>query len=295
MDGTSRNAWQRTRSTTARFACTLLLAGTLLPGCVSDQISRPPPPILTIREPLRRPPPPPQAMPVRAPVIPATAERKVLLGRSVEGRLIEMSVFGATGPSIFIFGGIHGDEPNSADVAAGLRTHLRRFPEDAAGLTVAILPDANPDGLLRHSRTNVRGVDLNRDFPARNWRAGQGRGPRPVSEPETAALMAALEQLRPDVILSIHAISRGRQCNNFDGPANALARLMSRFNNYPVYESIGYTTPGSLGSWAGVDRQIPTITLELPKGQDGEDSWRDNREALLALLRHMRSNANLAK
>ena len=33
--------------------------------------------------------------------------------------------------------------------------------------------------------------------------------------------------------------------------------------NYPVEESIGYPTPGSFGTYAGVERNIPTITLEM--------------------------------
>lgn len=31
----------------------------------------------------------------------------------------------------------------------------------------------------------------------------------------------------------------------------------------PLQESIGYPTPGSFGTWAGVEKGIPTITLEL--------------------------------
>jgi hypothetical protein len=47
---------------------------------------------------------------------------------------------------------------------------------------------------------------------------------------------------------------------------------------------MGYPTPGSLGTWAGVDRQIPIVTLELPARQRGEDGWKANREALLAAI-----------
>ena len=38
---------------------------------------------------------------------------------------------------------------------------------------------------------------------------------------------------------------------------------MSEIINYPTESSIGYPTPGSFGTWAGVERDIPTITLEL--------------------------------
>ena len=45
--------------------------------------------------------------------------------------------------------------------------------------------------------------------------------------------------------------------------------------------SIGYPTPGSLGCWAGVERSLATITLELPSHHSPKCCWEDNRSALL--------------
>jgi murein peptide amidase A len=94
-----------------------------------------------------------------------------------------------------------------------------------------------------------------------------------------------VESLRPARIVSIHSITGDRYGNNYDGPADELARLMQTHNKYRVMKSIGYPTPGSFGSWAGVDRQIPTITLELPHDEPGPSCWERNREALLAVIR----------
>ena len=63
----------------------------------------------------------------------------------------------------------------------------------------------------------------------------------------------------------------------------AVANRMKRHNRYPVTRSIGYPTPGSLGTWAGVERGIPTITLELPARHSTKRCWVDNRAALLLL------------
>jgi protein MpaA len=41
--------------------------------------------------------------------------------------------------------------------------------------------------------------------------------------------------------------------------------------NYPIEENIGYPTPGSFGTWAGIERNIPTITLELDEEIDVKD------------------------
>jgi len=200
-----------------------------------------------------------------------------------------MEVFGDGPDRMFIFGGIHGSEPTSAWTARALADYLRIHWELFEGKTIAILPDANPDGLAKGARTNIHGVDLNRNFPATNWKmdekTGKLHGAAPASEPETQAIIRAIEAIRPNRIVSIHSIRRGKHCNNYDGPAGELAALMSKHNGYKVAPSMDYPTPGSFGSYAGIDREIPTITLELPRKQSGARCWRENREALLAFIR----------
>lgn len=222
----------------------------------------------------------------------AYAPRVIELGRSVEDRPLTLYVFGDDSADrgerpVLILGGIHGNEPTSAGVCRELIALLTARHELWAGRCVAILPDANPDGLARRLRTNTRLVDLNRNFPAANWertrRSSFYGGDAPATEPETRALVDLLERLKPSRIVSVHSMAR--PCNNFDGPAEGLAAVMAGHNGYPVRDSIGYPTPGSLGSFAGVDRRIPTITLELPARQPTPLSWAQNREALLAAIR----------
>jgi protein MpaA len=224
---------------------------------------------------------------------------EVVLGTSARGQPIKLYLFGAvaaeaaTGGTLVI-AAIHGDEPSAAFVGRKLVEHLRDHPECTRGdsgrgrlVVVGVIPLANPDGVTLRTRTNANGVDCNRNFPASNWRATRpGRnhtGPAPASEPETRALIRAVETLRPARVVSIHSPLR---CNNYDGPpaALALARLMSRYNGYPVEGTIGYATPGSFGTWAGVDRGIPVVTLELPPRTPGEPAWNENRDALLAVI-----------
>ncbi|HUU93912.1 MAG TPA: M14 family zinc carboxypeptidase, partial [Phycisphaerae bacterium] len=214
----------------------------------------------------------------------------VQVGRSVEGEPLTLHLFG-TGPHpTLVIGGIHGDEPTGADVAERLVALLRAFPDARGGATVAVLPRANPDGLARRTRKNANGVDLNRNLPAANWRQrSPGRwdygGPKPASEPETRAILRTIEMLRPARIVAIHAIKAGRKCNNYDGPAEDLAHRMAGANGYPVVASLG-PCYGSLGNWAGVDRHIPILTLELPREQAGREAWQDNRDALVAVIRN---------
>jgi protein MpaA len=215
------------------------------------------------------------------------------LGRSVEDRPIQLHLLGDIdqGPApTLIFAAIHGNERNTKPLADRLIDHLRANPADRRGRPVAVIPVANPDGWARRTRTNFNRIDLNRNFPAANWRVQQEQrgyfgGDEAASEPEAQALMAAVQRLRPSRIVTIHNIGPGRECNNFDGPAESLAELMRAHNGYPVTPTMGYPTPGSFGSWAGVDAGIAVITLELPRNAPIESIWPANRDALLAIIR----------
>lgn len=271
------------RSKGTRFAASMaagfvtVACAVLLAGCAQTQVHRPPPAPRAYA--LRAAPPIPKPVPHSA------GPRTVQLGHSVNGQPLRLHILGDGPDRVFIFGGIHGDEPTSAALARGLLDYMQDHPEFLDGRTVGILVDANPDGLRANTRVNANGVDLNRNFPAGNWRRSRGRhGSKPASEPETRAILRAVELVRPHRIVSIHSTCRGRHCNNYDGPARPLAELMASHNGHPVRASMGYPTPGSFGSWAGVDRGIPTITLELPRDRTGSQCWRENATALLAFI-----------
>ena len=52
-------------------------------------------------------------------------------------------------------------------------------------------------------------------------------------------------------------------CVNYGGPGMQIAKAISSENGLPVCKGLGYPTPGSLGTYFGVERNIPVITLEL--------------------------------
>lgn len=162
-----------------------------------------------------------------------------------------------------VIGVFHGDEPQGKFL---IEKYLEKFPNNS----LLFIPCLNPDGMQLGTRTNANGVDLNRNFPTKNWGEDTSQaGANPTdyfggefagSETETQFVMEVIEEYKPKTILTLHAPYK---VVNYDGPAKALAEKISEIIKYPVEASIGYPTPGSFGTYAGIERQIPTITLEL--------------------------------
>ena len=132
----------------------------------------------------------------------ALAATTLLLGHSVEHRPIR-AVRSGDGPRrVLVIGSVHGEEPGGHAVIRALRA--RRAP---AGVTLYTLRTANPDGLVRGTRQNARGVDLNRNFAHRWRRTPRGRfhgGPRAFSEPESRALRDFIRRVDPHLTVWFH-------------------------------------------------------------------------------------------
>jgi protein MpaA len=138
----------------------------------------------------------------------------------------------------------------------------------------------SPDGFLVNGKNNARGVDLNRNWPAKNWspvyKGIEFPGEGPASEPETQALHALLERAAPRTIVALHSPFR---TVNYDGAGGPLAERMAAKNGYGASADIGYPTPGSFGTYYGVERNLEVITLEIPP-MSPEQAWQENQEAL---------------
>lgn len=178
----------------------------------------------------------------------------------------EIELIGDKNAKALIIGGFHGDEPQGEFL---INEYLKKHsPEN-----LLFIPCLNPDGMQMNKRTNSNGVDLNRNFPTKNWGKNEGEnatcndensdyygGKSSGSEIETQFLIDTIDEFKPKLILTLHAPYK---VVNYDGPAKDVAEKISQIINYPVEASIGYPTPGSFGTYAGIERQIPTITLEL--------------------------------
>lgn len=163
------------------------------------------------------------------------------------------------GDCILIIGVVHGDEPQGEFLINNYLNNVAALPQN-----LLFIPSLNPDGQELETRTNANEVDINRNFPTENWELGERNryfgGEEPASEIETRFVIDVVEKYMPKLIITLHTPFK---IVNFDGEAREISEKIGEIFNYPVEESIGYPTPGSFGTWAGVERQIPIITIEM--------------------------------
>ncbi len=199
--------------------------------------------------------------------------------------------------------GVHGDEITPVKFCYDILHYLYQLQgnetedKNFKNKLIVIAPIANPDSFFRArpTRTNYRGVDINRNFPTKDWdekalklwksryRSDKRRypGEKALSEQETYFQVNLIKRYRPNRIISVHA---PLTILDYDGPTlstkplpdhnhevamNAMHLLVQmskkakdyRIKNYPFF-------PGSLGNYAGNERHIPTYTLELPSSDN---------------------------
>ncbi len=229
------------------------------------------------------PPVPPAVTTVTSNSVPSADWQ--MIGTSVQGRPIRMRSLGHGPRHVLFIGGIHGDESEGAYTTEQLPD---AFSQNDLGdaVTLTILEDANPDGRAAGTRGNANGVDVNRNFPASNFDAGNPvNGSTPLSQPEAVAVVAAIDRTTPNLIIVAHAWA-GKQFINFDGPAREIAERFSATSGLKVEASNEFApTPGSLGSYDGRGRGIPLLTIEVLKGSDPKQVWDKIRPALIEAMR----------
>jgi len=188
--------------------------------------------------------------------------------------------------NILLVARFHGDEPEGEFC-------LRKMLEELQNTTVSspyniyILPCLNPSGKKLFTRANGREIDLNRNYPTENFTAvsvnphtKEMSSGEPASEIETQIMMKLVQDYNFKRILSIHS---DLHLIDYDGPAKELAKHFSKLCGYRLVDNIGYQTNGSFGTWVGVERKTPLITVETWHGETAQDMmkiWQELKPAV---------------
>jgi protein MpaA len=231
-------------------------------------------------------------------------------GKSVEERPLLYWEYGNSQSTntTLVFSMVHGDEVTPLYVGLKTLEWMEQNADKLKDARVVIAPLINPDSFYKtpRTRTNARGVDVNRNFNTQDWKTSallawrnqfksnprRYPGASAHSEPETVFQTYLIEEFKPQKILSIHA---PLGFMDYDGP-NTLA--LSRFPKEYVKRALelkkrlkavsGGFFPGSLGNYAGQERGIPTFTLELPTAdpKKAQRYWIEFRRGIETMVKH---------
>jgi serine/threonine protein kinase len=172
-------------------------------------------------------------------------------GSSVLGRALRYACIGTGNNTLFLVGGIHGDEPNPVNLMYELESAFRSGAALSDQWKVCIVYDMNPDGAASNDHFDANGVDLNRNWATSDWTQEytrsdgtlyKGGGISPFSEPETSNLRNLMQQFHNEGAL-VAVFFHSTQTGNSDvRPAYAASWDWASENAAKAYNGVaGYT------------------------------------------------------
>ncbi|TFG35781.1 MAG: hypothetical protein E4H47_00640 [Parcubacteria group bacterium] len=252
-----------------------------------------------------------------APVTLEPAAGHEIIGKSVQGRDIEVYTYGNGDAELLFVGGIHGGyEWNSVFLAYQfidyLQENISAIPKN---LTISVIPSLNPDGvyeligkegrfaisdvptevqIVGTGRLNADKVELNRNFdckwkPESMWQnKAVSAGSKVFSEPEAASLREFVLKHNPDAVIFWHSQANAvyaSECENGILPETLdIRNIYAKASGYEALDSFqGYEISGDAGDWLA-SIKIPAITVELKTHKTIE--WEENLAGIEALFNY---------
>ncbi|MDR7072726.1 M14 family metallopeptidase [Fictibacillus barbaricus] len=266
--------------------------------------------------------------------------KKQTIGFSVLGKPIDILSIGNGQKKVHVNGSFHGNEWITTAIlmkfineyAQALTTNKHLNERDPLTLyrdsTLLAVPMVDPDGVdlalngppeneeyrelvlkLNHGKrdfsdwkANIRGVDLNNQFPAK-WEIEQKRKPqepasrdfpgeKPLTEPEAIAMADAVERFEFDRVIALH--TQGKEIYwGFEGdePMPVSGDLAAEFEKVSGYKAIRYVDSyAGYKDWYIQEYKRPGFTVELGIGvnplplRQFDQIYKDTRGLLLAGL-----------
>jgi murein peptide amidase A len=195
----------------------------------------------------------------------------VLTQKTSMGNVIRCYKKGDTGKKILLIGSIHGFE--KAGILLSVKILNEVFAKEKLANTLLCIPSANPDGNILDTRMNANRIDINRNFPSSNWKYVDSAklknekiyfwgGSEAASEIETKFILKVDSLYNPEIIIVFHQFL---DLVNYDGKGLTLAEYITKSTGMKLESDLGYETPGSMGSYFGIDKGKEIVTIELPE------------------------------
>jgi len=270
--------------------------------------------------------------------VPSGGIEKFSFGKSVEGRPIFCYRVGSGAKKILFLSAIHGNEVGTIKLVYHLLDHLSCNEEKFEKTTFFVVPCLNADGFEkakgirgypkgRSGRLNARQVDLNRNFPAQNFRShcyvlprknnlGIFRYSKEIaidgseaksldpsqdkkmkncgefggSEPEIKALIDLVEKENISVIFSFHNFGRDVMGGK-DELSKELVRMYSDKTGYKILDDDEWRKldqAGTAKDWCD-DQNISFVEVE-GSTRYGSD-WKIQKPALEAVIEYLEETA----
>lgn len=235
------------------------------------------------------------------------------IGYSWCRRKIPMLLLGRGKKRIVLTAGVHGREAINPIVLMRIiedycqayrycqvRRHVNMNELLNTEVTFCVIPLVNPDGYTlaiediekADWKENIRGIDINRNFPSVTWRKKWNRD-YPGSEAETKVLMRAFFRLNPSLYIDYH--SRGKSIfyyrNQMDEVYNKeqrrLGELLSKETGYklekPEHEIEQGDSGGNTVHFVAENWKCPTLTIETVEDETNfplpwQHQWQTFRE-----------------
>ncbi len=258
------------------------------------------------------------------------------LGKSFDDREIYRIIVGNknAGRKLLFTGTIHGREYMTAKLLVKQTEYfLQNICKNGIenyDVAIYIIPMVNPDGAalchrgingIRNKKlkekllemkeedfmkwkSNARGVDLNRNFPA-FWEeyqcekqepsSEQYKGECPESEVETKFLTKLTRKEKFQATISYHSSGEviywdfGQQ-GKLREDTKKLAKIIGDTTGYELIEGWDTTAPAGYKDWALLEMKIPSVTIEIGKGDspllEGEfpEIWEKNKNVWKNIL-----------
>ena len=211
----------------------------------------------------------------------------LVIGKSLMGNPLYTISLGAGEPRVLYVATHHAMEWICGHLLLHFADEYRKKSlENKAPLgTFYLVPLLNPDGVQLHAsglelfaqwQANARGVDLNHNYPAGfsayktiEQKLGiyggaptRYSGESPLSEPETAYLVSAIQTLGIQGVLTLH--TQGREIY---GGAKKTATILARRTGYVYTQPQGAAAYGGLTDYMNVIG-VPCLTLECGIGKN---------------------------